>query len=189
MIQLFSCTYICSYHILWLVALWCSALPAPNQLIPPEDLQIIGSRVWVIKEILDRRGHTDPVPDQGRRGEGRQVGLAVYFIRTLSRDGQVRREGRASMYSCARARVLCSQVSVTKCQSSHLSPAMFSPNCLYINIYTYTINWLLFFMSYSRSFHNSVNAAFFWYRFQANWTKTQGDDMKRLSWSEFPVLM
>ena len=37
-------------------------LPAPNQIILPEGLQIKGSYVWVVKEILDHQSQTNIVP-------------------------------------------------------------------------------------------------------------------------------
>ena len=37
-------------------------LPSPNQLILTEGIQMKRSRVWVVKAILDLRGHTNPVP-------------------------------------------------------------------------------------------------------------------------------
>ena len=55
------------------------SLPAPNQLILLGGLKVKGSCVWDIKVIFNFQGHTDPVPGQGRQGEGRRVGLNGLF--------------------------------------------------------------------------------------------------------------
>ena len=71
----------------------------------PEGLKMKVSCVWVVKAILDRRGHTDTVPGQGIQGGDRWVGLTIYFIRNMSQDVQVQREGQARTYPCARVHV------------------------------------------------------------------------------------